>query len=581
MRYSAISEEHFASDAIAAALAEGGVEYVFGMAGGLTGNIWSSLKNQPSIRALQVREESIGSVMAEAYGRLTGKPADIMGQGEWIVGNAGQAYMEALLGSSPLVILTEMSDGGPLSHHGPYQSGTGDYGNWDARTALSGVTKRVMISYTPAQAVQHTQLALKHAMTGEPGPVAVVFHSLSLRGRVGPTTVPRIFHTGAYLPQPQRSVDEVDLKTVAGVLRHAKQPVIVAGNGVRLSAGRVNLQRLAQILDAPVATTASGKGVFPEDDPLAVGVMGTFGWASANAVVAEADVVIALGTKLGPNDTVDENTALLDPERQILIQVDVEPLNVGWTYPVDHSLIGDADFVMERLANELESSDVTRGDRSGRTRAADAMAIDAHRIPFSDSATATPMSPKEIVSIVSSAFPDDGVVTCDAGENRLFMMQWFCVSANGEYLQPAAGGGMGYSVPAAMAAKLVHPARPVLAVCGDGGFSMNLHSLMTAVDEHLPIGVLILNNGVLGWVLHGMGTNAVPDNWTSFDYAGIARSIGCDGVRVESGEELRTAIKSLGDLSKPLIIEVATSLDTSFADVASEFSSSMRKRTGY
>src|SRR5205085_3383675 len=125
--------------------------------------------------AVQVREESIGSYMAEAYGRLTGRPLVVMGQGEWIVGNAGQGYMEALLGSSPLVILTEMSDGGPLSHHAPYQSGTGDYGTWDARTALAGVTKRVMVSYNPAQAVQHTQLALKHAMTGDPGPVAVVF----------------------------------------------------------------------------------------------------------------------------------------------------------------------------------------------------------------------------------------------------------------------------------------------------------------------------------------------------------------------------------------------------------------------
>ena len=147
------------------------------MPGGYTGPIFSGLHGHPTIRTIQVREESIGATMAEAYGRLTGQPLVVMGQGEWIAGNAGQGFLEALLGSSPIVILTEMSDGGALSHHAPYQSGTGDYGTWDARGALAGVTKRVMVSHDPAQAVQHAQLALKHALTGEPGPVAVIFHS--------------------------------------------------------------------------------------------------------------------------------------------------------------------------------------------------------------------------------------------------------------------------------------------------------------------------------------------------------------------------------------------------------------------
>src|SRR5579863_2129941 len=127
MKYTSKQDEQYASDAVIEALTQGGVKYVFGMPGGLTGPLWKSLYNHPVIRAIQVREESIGSLMAEAYGRLTGQPAVVMGQGEWIVGNAGQGYLEALLGSSPLVILTEMSDGGSLSHHAPYQSGSGDY----------------------------------------------------------------------------------------------------------------------------------------------------------------------------------------------------------------------------------------------------------------------------------------------------------------------------------------------------------------------------------------------------------------------------------------------------------------------
>ena len=139
---------------------------------------------------VQVREESIGSTMAEAYGRYRGQPIVVMGQGEWIAGNAGQGFMEAHLGCAPMLILTDLTDGGVLSHHAPYQSGSADYGTWDTRQTLAGMTKRVMVSLHPAQAVQHVQLGLKHAMTGEPGPVAVGFHTSALRGRVQPGTTP-------------------------------------------------------------------------------------------------------------------------------------------------------------------------------------------------------------------------------------------------------------------------------------------------------------------------------------------------------------------------------------------------------
>jgi len=177
MTTSPLQEERRVADAIVDVLAEAGVEYVLGMPGGYTGPIFSGLHGHRTIRTIQVRDESIGATMAEAYGRLTGRPLVVMGQGEWIAGNAGQGFLEALMGSSPIVILIEMSDGAALSHHAPYQAGTGDYGTWDVRSALAGVTKRVMVSHDPVQAVQHTQLALKHALTGEPGPVAVVFHS--------------------------------------------------------------------------------------------------------------------------------------------------------------------------------------------------------------------------------------------------------------------------------------------------------------------------------------------------------------------------------------------------------------------
>jgi acetolactate synthase-1/2/3 large subunit len=130
---------------------------------------------------------------------------------------------------------------------------------------------------------------------------------------------------------------------------------------------------------------------------------------------------------------------------------------------------------------------------------------------------------------------------------------------------------MGYAVPAAMAARLADADRPVVAVCGDGGFAMSIHALMTAIQENIPVGVVVFNNSALGWVLHGMGQEAVAASFAEFDHAEIARSLGCDGVRVTSADDLRTALKSVSGLSRPLVIDVPTSLATSFKDVAQKF----------
>lgn len=585
MKFKSLSEELYGSDAIIKALEEGGIRFVLGMPGGLTGPLWSSLHSHPTIRAIQVREESIGSTMAEAYGRETGRPAVVMGQGEWIAGNAGQGFLEALLGSSPVVILTDMSDGGALSHHAPYQSGTGDYGTWDVRNALMGVTKRVMVSHSPSQAVQHTQLAIKHSLTGQPGPVAVIFHSSALRGRVGPNSSPTIYPTQAYLPRRQSAFDDSELRAIADALTGAARPVIIAGNGVRLAKGQVALTRLAAAVGAPVVTTSGGKGVFSESDPLAAGVIGPFGWASANALVADSDAVLAVGTRLAPSDTIDENRALLDPARQVMIQIDVEPLNASWTFPMDHLLIGDAREAMDRLSETcLGARNVPDPAAAERAEARVAMALEAHgpdRASHHPGPDTLPLSPQLIISILQAGLPDDIAICCDAGENRLFMQQWFRASSRGSYLQPAAGGGMGYAIPAAMAAKLASPRRPSLAVCGDGGFGMSIHALMTAIQEDLPIAVVVLNNGALGWVLHGMGDKAVAAHFKEFDHAAVARSLGCDGVRVSSSEELRTAVKAVENLTQPLVIDVPTSLATSFQDVAYKLVDEEQRRTGY
>jgi acetolactate synthase-1/2/3 large subunit len=535
------------------------------------------LYEHPTIRAVLVREESLGSYMAEAYGRLRGRPLVVMGQGEWIVGNAGQGYLESLLGSAPMVVLTESSDGGPLSHHGPYQGGSGDVGAWDAKKALEGVTKRVMVSHHPAQAVQHVQLAVKHAMTGDPGPVAVVFDSASLRGRVGPASVPRLYRARGYLDVAPPAPDPDDVAFVLETLRSAERPVIIAGNGVRVGGACEQLADVAQLLDVPVVTTAAGKGVVDERAPYAGGVIGAFGRSAANDLLGDADAVVAIGTKLGTIDTIDEHAALIDPSRQLVVQIDVDPLMVGWTMPVARAVLADAARFLEHLVK------LHGGGALDRASGASARVTPVERDVLDNPASASedvPFTPQRVISMLNRLVPEDAIVTADAGENRLFMMRWYANKRPGGYLQPAAGGGMGHAVPAALGAKLAHPEAPAVAVCGDGGFAMSMHGLMTAVEEKLPIGVVVFNNGVLGWVLHGMGEKVVAAELSDFDHAAIARALGCDGIRVGSVAELDEALGQLGSLERPLVIDVPMGLETSFREVLDPIDQ-RRSETGY
>jgi acetolactate synthase-1/2/3 large subunit len=562
--FRALDQEVPVVDAIVDVLEEAEVRYVLGMSGGYVGQIFAALAGHHTIRSIQVRQEAIASTMSEAYGRMTGTPIVLMGQGEWIVGNAGQGLLEALLGCSPVVVLTELSDGAALSHHGVYQSGTGDYGAWDTREALRAVTKRVMVSHYGAQAVQQTQLAFKHASTGEAGPVAVVFHSESLRGTVGPESSPRIYATGPYLASPSRAVDEEALARAHQALHVAQLPVVVAGNGVRVARAKAQLLGLSAEADLPVATTSGGKGVFPETDPRALGVIGPYGSRIANSIVGAADVVLAVGTKLGPTDTGNGHPDLIDPSRQILIHIDAEPLNAGWTFPTDHVLVGDARHLLDRLRRA--SSEAGPPSRT-TTACARREAASGPAEPAAHSTSEMPLHPRHVVDALQQSVPDDVVVTADAGENRLFMMHWFKTPARGEYLQPAGGGGMGYAIPAALGARLAAPDLPVVAVCGDGGFSMTMHALMTAVHEHIGIGVVVFNNGALGWSMHGSGGRVGAD-FGEFDLAAIASAMGCDAVRVAQPDALPAALEAcVVARDRPFVVDVPTSTEVSFKSV--------------
>jgi acetolactate synthase I/II/III large subunit len=351
--------------------------------------------------------------------------------------------------------------------------------------------------------------------------------------------------------------------------------VLLAGNGTR--SAQDALLELAVHLGAPVVTTPSGKGTVPEDHPLAYGVIGAFGHDAAHRTLGAADVVLAVGTKIGATDTMDENPDLLDGRRQRIIQIDVEPLNLGWTQHVDCPVLGRAEDVLPLLTTALTALASTGVDSASWAEEirARARVLDVPELVDGDR-----VNPRALAALLSELLPATSVVCCDAGENRLFMLHDYAVREGGVMLQPNGGGGMGYAIPAALASTYARPEQLAVAVVGDGGYGMTLHGLMTAVEQRRHLLVVVMDNQALGWVLHGQGERPFLSTFADFDLAAIAASIGCTTTTARTRAEIEAAVHCATAEPAVHVLVVPTSLTESFLTLRSPMAGASHEEVG-
>jgi len=366
-----------------------------------------------------------------------------------------------------------------------------------------------------------------------------------------------------------------DLTRVAEALLASSSPVIIAGNGVHASRAWSELRELAELLGIPVTTTASGKSAIAEVHPLALGVFGNWGQAVANEVVSTADTVLVVGSRLSPTDTCFENPELLDADRQTLLQIDVEPLNVGRHFPVAAAIVADARESLGALIAEVAArlTPATREVASRRRRhLAELKALHRYFAEPEQDADDVPLRPERVISELARRLDERALVTMDAGANRLYMTHHFQCRGAGTVYQPSSIGGMGYALPAAMAAKLTSPERDCVAVCGDGGFAMTMNALLTAAQYRIPVVTVVLNNGVLGWVKDGQrrrGNRFIASELGRTDHARIAQAMGCVGVRVETIKDLLGELDRVRGATEPVVLDMVTTEDAPFWQVQS------------
>lgn len=535
-----------------------GIDHVFTIPGGAMNPLINEFgKVKDRIRVVLTRNEQTASTMANAYGRLTGKPGVFIAQGPYAASLGLFGALESYTGSAPMLILCDITDYGAFSLHYPAQSGSGEPGTFDLRNILKGTCKYVASPQTPEDAVQAVQQGIKCAISGRPGPSAVIFRSSNFSKPLDPGVYPKLYPGDSYMNIKVAQADTNGIYDALELIQNVHSPVIVAGNGIHASKAYVPLREFAEMSGMPVATSNMGKGAIDESHALSVGVLGAFGHPLANSTVQEADALIILGCRLKPQDTCYENPEMINPHRQKIVQVDCEPENIGCNFPVNLGLCGDVRSVLEQFLAAGQNFDSEKNRLRMETILSQKMAI-RHFDDPSLLSEKSPILPQRLVYEIRESAPKDALVMTDAGNNRFWMMRYF-PAREGCYFGPGGTLSMSYAPPAAVVAKMIFPDRPVLAVAGDGGFMMQVHTLSTAVQYQTPVVFIVFNNSTLGMVWEGQGENKVASVFSDTNFAEIARGFGVEGRRVEKCEELGPAIGEAFSADRPFLVDVVVS----------------------
>ncbi|WP_439026396.1 thiamine pyrophosphate-binding protein [Haloarchaeobius sp. DT45] len=530
-------------------------EFVFGYPGGRVIEVFEELAEHPEIQVVRPRDEREASVMAESYGRMTGKPGVLAGQGPWIgsLGNIGQ--MEARLASSPMVAITEASERGDYSTLAPYQQSRGDYGGLSLPKILDGVTKEWWFPRTPTETVRSLQLAFKHATAGRPGPTAIILDGDAVSDEYPEDSIPSVWDEDRQVRNWQSQPTEADVADAVEALQTADRPVILAGNGVHAANAYDELVACAEAYDAVVATSYLGKSTIPETHERAAGVIGSFGHEGANQVVSEADTLLVVGCRMNPMDTNWQAEEFIRPDEQTIVHADIDTRNAGWVYPADVGLIGDAAQSLAALATAGGAENGWALDRAAEARE------DFHVPECEDDSM--PIKPQRACKAIQQVVDSDTVVTADSGNNRFWLLNYLQTPDTETYYGSGGVGGMGWAAPAAVTAALL--GKDAICVAGDGGFTMTMTAVETAVDHDVAPTFVVLNDTSLGMVRQ-MDDSIPGVEFHDTNFVQVAEALGGQGQHVTDPDDLVPALEDAKAADVPTVIDVRIDREEDMAE---------------
>jgi len=543
--------------ALAEMLRLAGVGPIFGMGG------FQLLPFYEACRVLNLRhclinDERSGAFAADAYARVTNRPGVCDGTLGPGATNLATGLAESLNAGIPLIAIT-----GDTNREHSWKNMTQEARQLEV---LRPVVKEVIRIESIGRVPEHVRRAFAVATTGRPGPVLIDVPEDVAHGEHEFDAGSFWIDPGTLAAQARRSrPDGEELARAAALLARAERPLILAGGGVHVSGAYEALRRLAEAEGIPVAHTMSGKGAIACSHPLSAGVFGRYS-RIANELVAEADLLLVVGCKLGEIAT--RRFTLIPPDKTV-VHIDIVPDEIGRTTRATVALAADARLALGDLATALAASGNGRARRQAWWSSV-APRMAAWRKGAADRLRSRerPINVGRLVDALNTVMPEDAILVADGG----FAGHWggllFDTKRAGRHFVADRGfASIGYGASGAIGAQLAAPGRRVVGLTGDGGFNMTIGDLETARRLGTPIVLCVFNNAASGYVkalqhaVYGAG-NYQSSELVEMDYAAIARAMGCHGIRVEDPDAIEDALREgLSNTDTPTVLDVIVTRD--------------------
>ncbi len=534
-----------------------GVEVVFGLPGGAILPVYDPIIDSP-IRHILVRHEQGAGHMAEGYAHAPGRPGVAMVTSGPAATNIVTPLCDAFLDSVPMVVITGQV---PVS-----SIGSDAFQECDTTGITMSVTKHNFLVTSADDIPRVIREAFHVATTGRPGPVLVdvpkdIVDPQSPRGHMDwywPDSVDLPGYKPTTLGHPKK------IREAPELIVSARQPVIYAGGGILKARAAEALRELAELCGIHVVTTLMARGAFPDDHPLALGMPGMHGNYTAVTSMQRSDLLIALGSRF--DDRITGKVDGFAPDAKV-IHVDIDPAELGKVRRPDVPIVGDANLVITELVKAVRA--LLDGGAASPDRSAWKSQIsgwqEQYPLAYEPAADGDSLKPQMVLETLRDSVPDDTILASGVGQHQMWASQYWRFNHPYTWVNSGGLGTMGFSVPAAIGAKVGRPDRMVWAVDGDGCFQMTAQELVTAAAERIPVKIAILNNAYLGMVrqwqemFYDERYSEVYLSPDLPDYVKWAEAMGCVGLRAESPEEVQPVIDKANDIDdRPVVIDFRT-----------------------
>jgi acetolactate synthase-1/2/3 large subunit len=533
------------AQALVKALQAEGVEVVFGYPGGVVLPIFDALYEADGIRTVLTRHEQGATHAADGYARVTGKPGVVIVTSGPGAANTVTGIANAYMDSVPLVVVT-----GQVATH---VLGTDAFQETDITGITIPITKHNYLVDDAADIPEIFAEAFHIATTGRPGPVLIDI-PVDISRQELTFRYPERVNLPGYKPTVRGHAKQIN--QAAALIAKARKPLLYAGGGVLASDGARELKELAELMQLPVVTTLMGKGAFPEDPHLFVGMPGMHGGKFTNYAITETDLLFGVGVRF--DDRVTGKLATFATKAKV-VHVDVDPAEIGKNRHVDVPIVGDAKTVLAGITAELRKMAA-----EPRTDAWMRVIDDwRNRYPFHYHASETSIMPEYAVERVRELTKGRPTVfTTEVGQNQMWACQYLRIIEPRTWVSSGGLGTMGFGLPAAIGAQLGRPDHMVIDIAGDGSIQMNSQELATAAINKLPVKVIILNNGYLGMVRQWQelfydrrySSSTLPQDCP--DFVKLAEAYGAFGIRATTPDELDDALVAAFAHDGPAIVDV-------------------------